>query len=83
MCFVLQKKNNHQLTIFRKGELKDRGNKERQGTFGVVDFSAALAQPPCLSLVSYLIEAAILPCHKYTPQVCGCDGDHVRVVCGD
>lgn len=67
MCFVLQKEDNQQLTIFGKGELENRGDKEGQWTFRVVDFSAALTQPPRLSLVSYLIEAAILSCHKNTP----------------
>ena len=66
-CILLQKENNQQLTIFRKGELENRGDKERQRTFGVVDLSAALTQPPRLSLVSDLIQAAILSCHKNTP----------------
>lgn len=30
MCFVLEKENNQQLTIFRKGELENRGDKEGQ-----------------------------------------------------
>lgn len=49
----------------------------------MVDLPAALAQPPRLSLVSYLIQAAVLSCHKNTAQVRGCDGDHVGVVCWD
>lgn len=71
------------LTFFRKGELEDRGDEERQRAFGMVDFPASLAQPSRLSLVSYLIKAAIFSCHKNTPQVCGCDGMDVGVVCGD
>lgn len=71
------------LTIFRKGELEHRGDEEGQRAFGVVDFSAALTQPPCLGLVSYLIEAAVLSCHKDASQVCGGDGQDVDVVCGD
>lgn len=49
----------------------------------MVDFSAALAQPPGLSLVSYLIKAAVLSCHKDASQVCGGDGEDVGVVRGD
>lgn len=61
------------LTVFRERELQHRGDEEGQGAFGVVDFSTALAQPPGLSLVSYLIEAAVLSCHEDTSQVCGGD----------
>lgn len=49
----------------------------------MVDFSAALAQPACLSLVSDLIETAVLSCHKDASQICGGDGQDVGVVCGD
>lgn len=62
------------LTVFGEGELEHRGDEEGQRAFGVVDFSATLTQPPRLSLVSYLIEAAVLPCHKDASQVCGGDG---------
>lgn len=75
--------SNNGLTVFREGELEHRGDEEGQRAFGVVDFSAALAQPSGLSLVSDLIEAAVLSCHEDTPQVCGCDGQDVGVVCGD
>lgn len=81
--FSVAKGKKPKFTVFRKGELENRGDEEGQGTLGVVDFPAALAQPPCLSLVSYLIQAAVLSCHKNAPQVCGCDGDHVGVVCRD
>lgn len=80
---MLEKETRKKPTIFRKGELENRRDEERQGTFGVIDFPAALAQPPCLSLVSNLIETAILSCHKNASQVCGRDGDDVGVVCGD
>lgn len=49
----------------------------------MVDLSAALAEPSCLSLVSNLIEAAVLPCHKDTTFICGRDGQDVSVVGGD
>ena len=49
----------------------------------MVDFSAALAQPSRLGLVSDLIKAAVLSCHKDASQVCGGDGNDVGVVCGD
>lgn len=70
-------------TIFREGELQHRGDKEGQSTFGVVDLSAALAEPACLCLVSHLIEATILSCHKDTTFICRGDGQDVGVVCGD
>lgn len=71
------------LTIFREGELKHRRNKEGQSAFRMVDLSTTLAEPACLSLVRYLIEAAILPRHEDSAQVCRCDGQDVGVVCGD
>lgn len=84
LCFLSRKgKKSPKLTVFREGELENRGDEEGQGALGVVDFPAALAQPPRLSLVRYLIQAAVLSCHKNTAQVCGCDGDHVGVVCRD
>lgn len=49
----------------------------------MVDLSAALAQPPGLGLVGYLIQAAVFPCHEDSAQVCGADGQNVGVVCGD
>lgn len=71
------------LTVFRKRELEHRGDEEGQGAFRVIDFSTALTEPPCLRLVSDLIEAAILSCHEDATQVCGGDGQDVGVVCGD
>lgn len=49
----------------------------------MVDFSAALTQPSGLSLISHLVEAAVLSCHEDASQVCGGDGEDVGVVCGD
>ena len=71
------------LTVFREGELQHRGHEEGQRAFRVVDFPAALTQPPGLGLVSHLVEAAVLSCHEDASQVCGGDGEDVGVVCGD
>lgn len=49
----------------------------------MVDFSAALAQPPSLGLVGDLIEAAVLSCHEDSTRVSGGDRKNVGVVCGD
>lgn len=71
------------LTIFRKRKLEHRGNEEGQRAFGVVNFSAALAEPTRLRLVSYLIETTVLSCHEDAAQVCRGDGQDVGVVCRD
>lgn len=70
-------------TVFGEGKLEHRGDEEGQRAFGVVDLSAALAQPPGLSLVGNLIQAAVFPCHEDSAQVGGADGQNVGVVCGD
>lgn len=43
------------LTVIGEGELEHRRDKEGQGAFGMVDFSASLTKPACLRLVSDLI----------------------------